>query len=460
MQFLHVEARVAFSAMFHVYRLGRDGCQALVEDFDRFRSDSASVEDELYRYATMCEERWSAFSEVEAQSPEAKDWKLLSSAYKSSMFLVFFLSRIHISSLILACPCLTDKIYKTNPSYVKKSAVSTLAQILCVHAEKICVRDRENWATRLQLNDAKMLPKGKTEYHWEELNVHVENEPTPKPGTLNEEILFPGEEQAVYQKSLTVLQQQPNWGPMTLADKAKELQRSSMRAGPYVGKHFQLKSATHFLQSLTKKKRKKRKPSPCPNATEEPPRRRNRDSFENMYIEKVEAKVQLGMPRQDAEAAVIRDLVHTSEHPRDVVRVVVANELNADGETIIQEAAKARVECFTDDVQENLENITTRGAFSDDVYRKSVRPMMKKLATSLNPAGAEPICSGHKLTSIRKERWSRSRARFFTPADTPRDAPSCLIVDEVWASGLGLRFICAWDVSSVSEWDVCLRGRV
>ena len=68
--------------MFHVYKLGRRGCIALVNDFDRFRDDDEPIVDESVRYAEVCVERWSSFDDM-APACVAKDAEVLHECYET-----------------------------------------------------------------------------------------------------------------------------------------------------------------------------------------------------------------------------------------------------------------------------------------------------------------------------------------------------------------------------------------
>ena len=83
-----------------------------------------------------------------------------------------------------------------------------------------------------------------------------------------------------------------------------------------------------------------------------------------MYDKAVDEHVQAGVQREDAEAMIISGLVQRSQHPRDVVRLVLVNEEDANERTILEEAVRAQVKCATEKVQGHIENIVTLGGFS------------------------------------------------------------------------------------------------
>ena len=69
--------------MFHVYKLGRRGCIALANDFDRFRDDDKAIADESVRYAKSCVERWSSSADLaEHCASAAADAELLYNSYQ------------------------------------------------------------------------------------------------------------------------------------------------------------------------------------------------------------------------------------------------------------------------------------------------------------------------------------------------------------------------------------------
>ena len=85
------------------------------------------------------------------------------------------------------CVIVTGQINPVNPSYLKKSVVSTLAQILCLRSGKFCLRSRENWSVRVQISNAGVTPKSKRTYDWEDVPLGIDrDEPEVKPDTLNE----------------------------------------------------------------------------------------------------------------------------------------------------------------------------------------------------------------------------------------------------------------------------------
>lgn len=68
--------------MYHVYKLGRRDCIALVNDFNRFRSADVEIQKESVRYAEQAEKRWNNF---EGMKPieAAKDAQLCLKAYNA-----------------------------------------------------------------------------------------------------------------------------------------------------------------------------------------------------------------------------------------------------------------------------------------------------------------------------------------------------------------------------------------
>ena len=81
----------------------------------------------------------------------------------------------------------------------RRSAVASLTQILDIVNGKLCVRHRKHWSVRLAQKNGGMLTRKKTEYEWNDLPLHKQNRRKPKikPGSLGEQILFEGEEQAL-----------------------------------------------------------------------------------------------------------------------------------------------------------------------------------------------------------------------------------------------------------------------
>lgn len=174
--------------MFHVYKLGRDGCKALANDFDRFRETGKPISKESVRYAGICEKRWSSFATMTPQSA-VMDAKFLLELYQSGSepfpFVVHLLFRVRMN---VNLPRLPGRINRINSNNLRRSAVASLAEVLCVKNNTLHVRNRDEWSVRLQLAHAGMLTKYKDEYEWEELpsGNNDRGREKPKPGSLND----------------------------------------------------------------------------------------------------------------------------------------------------------------------------------------------------------------------------------------------------------------------------------
>ena len=112
--------------MFHVYKLGRVGCQALANDFKNFRSNEKTVEEESYVYAAECETRWSddVGGESSQSSDEsvcfATDASILYSTYQSGLIKM---ELIHLLYILHTRVIVTGQINRMNPRYLKKNAL-------------------------------------------------------------------------------------------------------------------------------------------------------------------------------------------------------------------------------------------------------------------------------------------------------------------------------------------------
>ena len=68
--------------MYHVYKLGRRGCIALANDFNRFRAPDVEIEKESVRYAKQIEQRWNAFEGLKPIQA-ASDAQVCLNAYRT-----------------------------------------------------------------------------------------------------------------------------------------------------------------------------------------------------------------------------------------------------------------------------------------------------------------------------------------------------------------------------------------
>ena len=216
---------------------------------------------------------------------------------------------------------------KTDP---RRSAVATLAQILDIVNDKLCVRHRKHWSVRLTQKNGDMFTRTKSEYDWNELPVHKQNrrKPKSKPGSLGEEILFAGEEQHVY-NSLWMDGSKPTG---TLRERAAKLQTQAMQYGPYVGAQFHSSAALAFISLKCKgqprsKSKKGKQPVKRSSAsvatvnskpaTTSAPRKKKRmrsprrESLKQVFDHEVDVAVTTGAEKDNAQARLITDLLNS-----------------------------------------------------------------------------------------------------------------------------------------------------
>ena len=159
--------------MNHVWRLGKRGCIAFSKVFDHFRHNMCGGSSEIAKcaslYAAEAVERWKNF---EALQPV--------SARENAQQLAYLY---------------VDKMTTINTTRPERSCVAQMAVILCLQGSTLVVRHRDYWTRKLQNKNAGMLSRGKKEYHWDELPAGNNNKrkEKPKPGALNERILFAGD---------------------------------------------------------------------------------------------------------------------------------------------------------------------------------------------------------------------------------------------------------------------------
>ena len=330
---------------------------------------------------------------------------------------------------------------KTDP---RRSAVATLAQILDIVNDKLCVRHRKHWSVRLVQKNGDMFTRTKSEYDWNELPVHKQNrrKPKSKPGSLGEEILFAGEEQHVY-NSLWMDGSKPTG---TLRERAAKLQTQAMQYGPYVGTQFHLSAAHAFISLKCKgqprsKSKKGKQPVKRSSAsvatvnskpaTTSAPRKKKRmrsprrESLKQVFDHEVDVAVTTGAEKDNAQARLITDLLSSCD--RDVTRMVAKNM------NILPEANTARVTCGTAGFQRGLSKLVTVTGVSKEKYNKIARPVVQEMTGCLvgDDVAEDLVCGQRKLDAIALEERKDNRVRFFTPCETPAEAPSCLVVDEV-----------------------------
>ena len=215
--------------MFHVWKLGKRGCQLLVNDFNNFVDEnnlsSSQIKENATLYAKESVQRWKNFVKL-------KTAKVREIAQE--------LNSLHTY----------DRILTPNTNRPWRSGVSKMAILLSMsEANELVVRHREHWTKTLQNNNAGMFFRNKKEYDWEELPAGQNNrrKEKPKPGTLGERIVFKGEENSIYGKFVKTIS---NDG--TIKEQAILLQRICMKNMPAVGQNFHKYAAEKFLLEIRK----------------------------------------------------------------------------------------------------------------------------------------------------------------------------------------------------------------
>ena len=107
--------------MFHVYKLGRVGCQALANDFKNFKSNEKTVEEESHVYAAECKARWC--DDVGAESSQSSDGSvcfatdadILYSAYQSGLIKM---ELTHLLYILHTCVCDCDRTNQSGESKI------------------------------------------------------------------------------------------------------------------------------------------------------------------------------------------------------------------------------------------------------------------------------------------------------------------------------------------------------
>lgn len=215
--------------MFHVWKLGKNGCRLLVNDFHHFvetnNLPASKIKQNATRYAKQSIERWNNFTKLNAAKARETAQKL---------------NNLHKFQRVLT----------PNASQPGRSGVAKMAILLSLCDNELVVRHREHWTKTMQSNNAGMFVRKKKEYEWEELPAGKNNRRKKKAqaGSLGERILFKGEEKPLYGKFVCKIPDDGNHKEQALL-----LQRMCMKNIPAVGQNFHVYSAEKFLLEYRRK---------------------------------------------------------------------------------------------------------------------------------------------------------------------------------------------------------------
>ena len=412
------------TGMFHIWKLGKEGCRLLAKDFTHFvktqNLKGSQLKKNAIYYGKEAIGRWTSYTSLKPASACVVAQKLF---------------QLHKYK----------RISTPNPKRVDRNGIAKMAILLSIKDGNLFIRHRDTWTKQMQKGDAGMLVRGKKEYEWEELPSGHNNrrKEKPKPGSLGERILFKGDEQALYAKYASHIP-----ADETIHEQGLLLQRLCMKNMVSVGVNFHISAAKIFMRKFRQtdrvqqtdrmpKKRKTTKKSAVIAAkvsgvkkpkTTDPiyVTKKKRSKLGRSFDQTVANAVMNGEHEEDAAARIIHELI---DGRKEIVRAVAATPIGSS--TVVEDIVESQVEMGREEFERGLEYVVGRANFSNKTYSDSVQPTVNRMQQAvIGDAGKDLACSVHKLTHHKKCRRKNNRARFFKPCDTGPEAHSCLVVKE------------------------------